>query len=385
MVGVLSRDEALRHGRGRRPRSGRDPAERAIRRSAGSWISASSSSSSRRRRNEAKKKQKQVEIKEVKFRPVTDEGDYQIKLRNMRRFLEEGDKVKVTIRFRGREMSHQELGREMADADRGRPRRGHRDRARPRLEGRQMVMMIAPKKKTWIDARHGKKKAPFRGLFVAARSRDATSAWWPGCPTGTRRTLSITHIVGRVSPVKNRHSVCTSACRASGADSVGEAVGIRRVRKRHPRKQRTAAAGVDLQFTIGGRRRMDICDWLRPCPVGTDRGCGPHAPRRLRRRASAHRSIASTDRRCRRCRSHVGRWRGRRLPAAASGPGWHIAECLVVALEEDQRVEARAAMGSASGLPSTNGRGTQFDGHRKREWLGRYVGDAGAGRLTSVV
>lgn len=97
--------------------------------------------------NEAKKKTKQVEIKELKFRPVTDEGDYQIKLRNMRRFLEEGDKVKVNIRFRGREMSHQELGREMAariEADLG------EDiviESRPRLEGRQMVMMIAPKKK----------------------------------------------------------------------------------------------------------------------------------------------------------------------------------------------------------------------------------------------
>ena len=95
----------------------------------------------------AKKKQKQVEIKELKFRPVTDEGDYQIKMRNIRRFLEEGDKVKVNIRFRGREMSHQELGREMAariEAELG-------DEivieSRPRLEGRQMVMMIAPKKK----------------------------------------------------------------------------------------------------------------------------------------------------------------------------------------------------------------------------------------------
>ncbi len=98
--------------------------------------------------NAAKKKQKQVEIKELKFRPVTDEGDYQIKLRNMRRFLEEGDKVKVNIRFRGREMSHQELGREMAqriETDLG------EDivvESRPRLEGRQMVMMIAPRKKS---------------------------------------------------------------------------------------------------------------------------------------------------------------------------------------------------------------------------------------------
>ena len=97
--------------------------------------------------NEAKKKSKQVEIKEVKFRPVTDEGDYQIKLRKMREFLVEGDKIKVNIRFRGREMSHQELGRQMAgriEADLG------EDiviESRPRLEGRQMVMMIAPKKK----------------------------------------------------------------------------------------------------------------------------------------------------------------------------------------------------------------------------------------------
>lgn len=97
--------------------------------------------------NAAKKKQKQVEIKEVKFRPTTDEGDYQIKLRNMRRFIAEGDKVKVTIRFRGREMSHTELGIEKTqriEADLG-------DEvvieSRPRLEGRQMVMMIAPKKK----------------------------------------------------------------------------------------------------------------------------------------------------------------------------------------------------------------------------------------------
>ncbi len=97
--------------------------------------------------NAAKKKQKQVEIKEVKFRPVTDDGDYQIKLRKMREFLAEGDKIKVNIRFRGREMSHQELGREMAariEADLGEEIVVE---SRPRLEGRQMVMMLAPKKK----------------------------------------------------------------------------------------------------------------------------------------------------------------------------------------------------------------------------------------------
>lgn len=95
----------------------------------------------------AKRKQKQVEIKEVKFRPTTDDGDYEIKLRNMRRFLEEGDKVKITVRFKGREMAHTELGEEMI-------KRLAADLAEqaviesyPRLEGRQFVMMVAPKRK----------------------------------------------------------------------------------------------------------------------------------------------------------------------------------------------------------------------------------------------
>ncbi len=95
----------------------------------------------------ARKKTKQVEIKELKFRPTTDVGDYAIKLRNLRRFLEEGDKVKITVRFRGREMAHQELGEAMV-------RKIAADIAEeavveqyPRMEGRLMVMMIAPKKK----------------------------------------------------------------------------------------------------------------------------------------------------------------------------------------------------------------------------------------------
>ena len=95
----------------------------------------------------AKKKQKQVEIKEVKFRPVTDVGDYQIKLRNMLRFLEEGDKVKVTIRFRGREMSHQDLGQNLARKIQEDVGENGVVESFPRLEGRQMVMMIGPKKK----------------------------------------------------------------------------------------------------------------------------------------------------------------------------------------------------------------------------------------------
>lgn len=94
-----------------------------------------------------KKKQKQIQIKEVKFRPGTDDGDYQVKLRNLIRFLEDGDKGKVTLRFRGREMAHQDLGRRLME-------RIEKDLAelavvesRPRLEGRQMTMMLSPKKK----------------------------------------------------------------------------------------------------------------------------------------------------------------------------------------------------------------------------------------------
>jgi translation initiation factor IF-3 len=97
--------------------------------------------------NAAKKKQKQVEIKEVKFRPTTDVGDYQIKLRRLLAFLEEGDKVKVTIRFRGREMSHQELGRNLAHRIQEDVGENGTVEQFPRLEGRLMVMMIGPKKK----------------------------------------------------------------------------------------------------------------------------------------------------------------------------------------------------------------------------------------------
>ena len=95
----------------------------------------------------AKKKQKQTQIKEVKFRPGTDEGDYQIKLRNLVRFLEEGDKAKVTLRFRGREMAHTEIGREVLKRLREDLAEHGTVESWPALEGRQMTMMIAPKKK----------------------------------------------------------------------------------------------------------------------------------------------------------------------------------------------------------------------------------------------
>jgi translation initiation factor IF-3 len=94
----------------------------------------------------AKKKQKQVEIKELKFRPTTDVGDYAIKLRNLRRFLDEGDKVKITIRFRGREMAHQELGDIMVKKIAADIAEEAVIEQYPRMEGRLMVMMIAPKK-----------------------------------------------------------------------------------------------------------------------------------------------------------------------------------------------------------------------------------------------
>ncbi len=101
----------------------------------------------KKKKNEAKKKQKQVQIKEVKFRPGTDEGDYQVKLRNLTRFLQEGDKAKVTMRFRGREHAHRELGLDLL-------KRIETDLAplsiveqQPLMEGRQMVMVLGPKKK----------------------------------------------------------------------------------------------------------------------------------------------------------------------------------------------------------------------------------------------
>ena len=95
----------------------------------------------------AKKKQKQIQIKEVKFRPGTDDGDYQIKLRNLMRFFEEGDKAKVTLRFRGREMAHTDLGRQMLSRLQNDLSAVAVVEQHPLMEGRQMVMMLAPKKK----------------------------------------------------------------------------------------------------------------------------------------------------------------------------------------------------------------------------------------------
>jgi len=100
-----------------------------------------------KRQAEARSKQKIIQVKEVKFRPGTDEGDYQVKLRNLRRFIEEGDKAKVTLRFRGREMAHQELGMRVLERVRDDLTELCLVEAMPKLEGRQMVMVLAPRKK----------------------------------------------------------------------------------------------------------------------------------------------------------------------------------------------------------------------------------------------
>lgn len=95
----------------------------------------------------AKKKQKQVHIKEIKFRPGTDIGDYQVKLRNLIRFLEDGDKTKVTMRFRGREMAHQEIGRNLLERVKKDLEEYGTVESFPKMEGRQMIMVIAPIRK----------------------------------------------------------------------------------------------------------------------------------------------------------------------------------------------------------------------------------------------
>jgi translation initiation factor IF-3 len=97
--------------------------------------------------HEAKLKQKQIQVKEVKFRPGTDEGDYKIKVRNLTRFLTEGDKTKVTLRFRGREMAHQELGMQLLKRVEADLKEVGVVEQWPKMEGRQMIMILGPKKK----------------------------------------------------------------------------------------------------------------------------------------------------------------------------------------------------------------------------------------------
>jgi len=111
-----------------------------------------------KKEHEAKRKQKQIQVKEIKFRPGTDEGDYKIKLGKLIQFLEEGDKAKVTLRFRGREMAHKEFGERLLERVRKDLDAVGMVEQFPRLEGRQMVMVLAPKKKGAAPAT--KPKAP---------------------------------------------------------------------------------------------------------------------------------------------------------------------------------------------------------------------------------
>lgn len=100
-----------------------------------------------KKQHEAKLKQKQIQIKEIKLRPGTDENDYQVKMRNIVRFLEDGDKVKVTLRFRGREMAHQEIGMAQLKRIEADLAEAAQVEQFPKLEGRQMIMVLVPKKK----------------------------------------------------------------------------------------------------------------------------------------------------------------------------------------------------------------------------------------------
>ena len=95
----------------------------------------------------AKKKQKQIQVKEIKFRPGTDKGDYDVKMRKLREFLEHGDKAKITLRFRGREMAHQELGANLLKRVREDLEEYGVVEQMPQMEGRQMIMVMSPKKK----------------------------------------------------------------------------------------------------------------------------------------------------------------------------------------------------------------------------------------------
>jgi translation initiation factor IF-3 len=132
-----------------------------------------------KKQHEAKLKLKQIQVKEVKFRPGTDEGDYQIKLRNLIRFLTEGDKAKITLRFRGREMAHQEFGVRLLERIRNDLAEYAVVESFPRLEGRQMVMLLAPKKtvlvKPVVAAKHPQPK-PEDGAAKPATASPAKAA-----------------------------------------------------------------------------------------------------------------------------------------------------------------------------------------------------------------
>ena len=127
-----------------------------------------------KKRHEAKLKQKQIVVKEIKFRPGTDEGDYKIKLRNLVRFLEEGDKAKITLRYRGREMAHQELGHRLIERVRNDLEPYSVVEQYPKMEGRQLIMVLAPKKTGIVKA--PVKPAPKKTDATAKRAAPKATA-----------------------------------------------------------------------------------------------------------------------------------------------------------------------------------------------------------------
>jgi translation initiation factor IF-3 len=129
-----------------------------------------------KRLHEAKSKQKQIEIKEIQLRPQTDEHDYQIKMRKIHEFIAEGDKVRVKLRFRGREMAHQEFGVRQLERIRADTDEICLVEQWPRLEGRLMVMLLAPKKKIIAPAKEAVKKAPAASVDGAATGVKAPEA-----------------------------------------------------------------------------------------------------------------------------------------------------------------------------------------------------------------
>jgi len=132
-----------------------------------------------KKRHEAKLKQKQIVVKEIKFRPGTDEGDYRIKLRNLTRFLEEGDKAKVTLRFRGREMAHQELGFRLIERVKNELEPYSTVEQYPKMEGRQLVMVLAPKKAGKGPGKAAPKAAPKKRVATAKIAKPTAEARAP--------------------------------------------------------------------------------------------------------------------------------------------------------------------------------------------------------------
>jgi translation initiation factor IF-3 len=151
-----------------------------------------------KREHEAKLKQTVIEIKEVKFRPGTDDGDYHIKMRNIRRFLDDGDKCKITLRFRGREITHQEIGMDLLMRIKDDLADAIVIESMPKLEGRQMIMMIAP----------GKKKAGGGGSKPTATASTAPTSKAPA-------PVSATAVVPTATP--------SAAPAPVGTETVGEA------------------------------------------------------------------------------------------------------------------------------------------------------------------